>query len=154
MTRDRKIGAALDFSRGSKLALRWVIDNLLDEGDTVYIIHVKRPEGEEAGSPLIPWEEFHQPEVMQTYEVNLDHEVVHILNTASWQKHVRVVAKIYWGDAREKLCGAVEDLKLDSLVMGSRGLGSIGRVVLGSVSNHVVTHATCPVTIVKQPPGV
>lgn len=54
MTRDRKIGAALDFSRGSKLALRWVIDNLLDEGDTVYIIHVKRPEGEEAGSRKFP----------------------------------------------------------------------------------------------------
>ncbi len=41
----------------------------------------------------------------------------------------------------------------DSLiVLGSRGLGGVGRFMLGSVSTQVTQHAPCSVLVVKQPP--
>jgi nucleotide-binding universal stress UspA family protein len=44
------------------------------------------------------------------------------------------------------LCEESNDASL--LVVGSRGHGALGSLLLGSVSNHVVHHATCPIVVV------
>lgn len=40
---------------------------------------------------------------------------------------IEVLLKIFWGDAREKICEAVNSIPLDCLIMGNRGLGTIKR---------------------------
>jgi nucleotide-binding universal stress UspA family protein len=35
------------------------------------------------------------------------------------------------------------------IIMGSRGLGRFKRLVLGSIANDVVSHALCPVLVVR-----
>src|SRR5690242_2952827 len=62
-------------------------------------------------------------------------------------------------DARTALCEAVKAndagrLSLlsdvaDLLVLGSRGLGFVKKMLLGSVSDYCVSHAECPVLIVR-----
>lgn len=153
----RTIGVAVDYSITSKAALRWAIDNLVDKGDRLAIIHVHKDKSqpaqkklwEESGSPLIPLSEFRELSLSKQYGITPDPEVLDMLDTVARQKEAIVVSKFYWGDPREKICDAIEDLKVDSLVMGSRGLGLIKRVLLGSVSNYVVSNASCPVTVVK-----
>jgi len=38
---------------------------------------------------------------------------------------------------------------IDLIILGSRGLGGVKRLFLGSVSNHIVQHAACRVLIIK-----
>ena len=39
--------------------------------------------------------------------------------------------------------------KFDTIVIGSRGLGAVGRVLQGSVSEHVATHADATVVVTR-----
>ncbi|KAF8048531.1 hypothetical protein N665_2481s0002 [Sinapis alba] len=157
----RKIGVAVDFSECSKKALNWAIDNIVHDGDHLILITVAHDmhyeEGEmqlweAVGSPLIPLSEFSEAAVMKKYAVKPDAETLDIANTAARKKSITVVMKIYWGDPREKICEAVEHIPLSSLVIGNRGLGGLKRMIMGSVSNHVVNNVACPVTVVKAHP--
>ena len=53
------------------------------------------------------------------------------------------------GDAGPMLVQVAEDMDADLLVMGTGDKGLLKRVFLGSVSQHVVHHAPCPVLVVR-----
>ena len=53
------------------------------------------------------------------------------------------------GPAAEAVIKIAETRGSTVIVMGSRGLSTIAGLVLGSTSNKVVSHASCPVLIVR-----
>lgn len=57
---------------------------------------------------------------------------------------------IWQGDAGDGVIEAAEAEGADLIVVGTRALGPVGRLLLGSVSSHVVTHARCPVLVLGK----
>jgi nucleotide-binding universal stress UspA family protein len=54
------------------------------------------------------------------------------------------------GDPDKEILRTAESLGVGLIVLGSRGLGSISRMLIGSVSDSVVRHAHCPVFVVRD----
>lgn len=55
------------------------------------------------------------------------------------------------GTPAEAILAAAEKEKAGLIVLGSRGLGPVKELLLGSVSHRVVTHASCPTLVVNRP---
>ena len=53
------------------------------------------------------------------------------------------------GRADEEIVEVAEEIGAGLIVLGSRGHGRLRRALMGSVSDAVVRHAHCPVTIVR-----
>ncbi len=53
-----------------------------------------------------------------------------------------------WGDAAEAIIAAASRIGADTIVVGRRGRGRLAGLLLGSVSQKVVTLAPCPVIVV------
>lgn len=76
-------------------------------------------------------------------------ETEEVLDQARDDPHPTSVAvQAVLGVPAEELLRAAVDA--DMIVVGSRGAGSLKKILLGSVSSHVVHHGHCPVVIVPS----
>lgn len=53
------------------------------------------------------------------------------------------------GDPGATICDIATERNVDLVVLGSHGHGWLQRVLIGSVSNHVLHHAPCPVLVMR-----
>ncbi|HEX5827007.1 MAG TPA: universal stress protein [Candidatus Limnocylindrales bacterium] len=56
---------------------------------------------------------------------------------------------VWTGDPGDMIVEAAQSEHADMVLVGSHGRGAVGRFFLGSVSEHVVRHAPCPVLVVR-----
>ncbi len=83
---------------------------------------------------------------LETYAEQMLHESVS--DVCGPDPEVAVVMKAVPGNPARALQDASQDA--DLLVVGTRGRGDIGSVILGSVATHCVHHAHCPVVVVRD----
>lgn len=92
-----------------------------------------------------------EPNLQNAIDTRLD-EAQEILQKAVaivGESHLDIHTELIEGDAAEAIIEVAKTRKSDVIVMGSRGLGRLAGMVLGSTSQKVVSHAPCPVLIVR-----
>ena len=148
----RNILVAVDGSESALDAVAYA-DDLADKcGASLTLLHVTRPHSV-LGSreSLKDLERIEHREI--TSEDLLQAEAEQVLAKAaakvSCLPQSRVERIIRIGDATENVVDCAKDHGVDLIVMGSRGLGNLGGLLLGSVSHKVMQVAHCPCLVVR-----
>ena len=139
-----RILVATDGSREAQLALTTAADLANSTDSELHVLHV----GE---LPLVYHPERHayrtqyeeqEREAQQLLEAQV--ERIDGASATEAQAHLRM------GRADEEIVELAQSIDAGLIVMGSRGQGRLRRALVGSVSESVVRHAHCPVTIVRE----
>ncbi len=144
MKRPYTILVAVDQSDCARRALKTAIWLAKSTDARLLAIHVV---------PLAPVAEGIAPSAIDRMEKAYVSAGSKILADIAWEagtKHgFKIETLLETGDAREKILDAAKKNSVDIIVIGSRGMGRIGRLLLGSVSQSVVQNSKVPVLVVK-----
>lgn len=148
----RNILVAVDGSDASLDAVAYA-DDLADKcGSSLTLLYAARPH-----STLASRESLRDLERVEHIEIHAEDviqaEADSVLAKAAAKvsrlpkSRVERVSRV--GDATENIVGCANDHGADLIVMGSRGLGNLGGLLLGSVSHKVMQVAECPCLVVR-----
>lgn len=108
----------------------------------VTVLHVRHVISTNLGEP------YFEEEVRKT----LDEATALVEKTARRLREQRaseIETDVIGGSPGEVILTIAETRHVDLIVMGARGLNPLQSILLGSVSQAVIQHALCPVTVVK-----
>lgn len=135
----------VDGSECSKTALRWAIAQAALTGATVQAVAAWQDpvmSGYSYGwAPM----QFEGDTFQAITEKTLTETVADIAGTDS---QVQIRTRVRQGHPAQVLMDAAAGAQM--LVVGSRGHGTFAGILLGSISQHCVQHAPCPVTVIPQ----
>ena len=139
-TPDRRIVVGVDASAESKAALRWAARYAAGIGADLDVVHAWHALDEHAWLQSLP----PPADPTDIARKALAHVVDEVLTPGS----LRVQTSVVEGHAAEVLVNASKGAEM--LVVGNRGFGGFDGLLLGSVSGHCATHASCSVVIVRS----
>jgi nucleotide-binding universal stress UspA family protein len=147
-----KILIATDGSKFSEGAVREVARRPWPKGSEARVIYVvEQPQQpppemwagayEDYFAELNEWQRSQALEALEAARRILD---------AREDKTLKVTAEMLTGQPKRRIVEEAEAWDADLVVLGSHGYGFWDRVLLGSVSRSVVSHATCSVEVVRR----
>jgi nucleotide-binding universal stress UspA family protein len=136
-----KLLLATDLSEASSSATDQAFDLAARLGAALLVVSVIDP-----GSLLLPGGRF-RARVDQVRERR--EQQAQALVERGRQAGVEVSFLVWTGDPGDQIVSAAEAERVDMVLVGSHGRGAVGRLFLGSVSEHVVRNAPCPVLVVR-----
>jgi nucleotide-binding universal stress UspA family protein len=146
----KKILVATDGSDNAKKAIEMAADMALQHDAVLYLLHVvsKRDLPEEF-LRYVEVEGFEEePELVYLHKIG--DAIIGEAEKAVRKKGIREVeADLLQGDAAGKILDFAKEKGVDMIVLGSRGLGRMKEILLGSVSTKVCHLAECTCVTVK-----
>jgi nucleotide-binding universal stress UspA family protein len=139
-----RIVVGVDGSEAAGEALRWAVAQAKLTGATVEAVYAWDP-GVLVSlgmPPMLDWKPLREAANERPKEI--------VRETVGGDTGVRIVTKTVMGHAADVL--VKRSATADLLVVGSRGLGGLKGMVLGSVGHHCAAHSHCPVVIVHSAP--
>lgn len=138
---------AIDNSPHSQAAVEAVVHRVWPEGSSVKVLHVIEPVYQIAAEMWIGA----IPNVDDIRNAEL--QAAKALLDAAAEKlkgyQMEVTTEIAEGDARSTIVDEADKWGADLIVIGSHGRSGLSRILLGSVSSAVASHAHCSVEIVR-----
>lgn len=145
-----KVLFAIDASEATDKAFKFYFDNVYKEGTGVILVHCP----DKPRLPTLSWKSGAHYPADEIAKVMHDHnkkaQEVEYKYTAELEiKRIPHLVKVIDTDESigHRLIKIADEEKADMIVMGSRGLKSIMRTLLHSVSDYVLHHAHIPVLI-------
>jgi nucleotide-binding universal stress UspA family protein len=139
----KKILVPFDFSDHSQKALTWALGLAGKWEAEIRLLHVFQP-------PMYPpmMAGFLDP---SQFEAGLRLEATRRLKeVADREKARRIDTQVTIGEPFVDICRVAKEDGFDLIVMGSHGRTGLAHVLVGSVAERVVRHATCPVLVVSR----
>ena len=143
-TSDKEIIVAVDGSDASNEAVRWAANAALKRKQPLKLVSAyTMPQFMYADGMVPPQELYDELESEAGDKIENARKIV-----TDFSADVEVSYLVKEGAPIDTLLDLSETAEM--IVMGSRGLGSLSSLVMGSVSSAVVAHAECPVVVVRK----
>lgn len=145
---ERVVVIAMDGSEYSDYAFEWYWSNIHKDADRVVLLHV--PEYHTVvQSPMVMADVTVITEMMQEEEKRIK-AFLEGLGQKLKDKKVGGKVKSVGGNPGEVICKVAEEEQAKLIVTGTRGMGTIRRTFLGSISDYVIHHSHVPVLVCRH----